>query len=214
MTRDKGRWARVLAVSAVALGASRAPEPRTVVFVGTSLTAGYGLDDPSDAYPALVQAKIDSAGLSYRTVNAGVSGETSAGTLRRVPWLLRGALDVLVLETGANDGLRGLDVAATRANIDSIVRRVRVARPGVRICLVQMEAPPNMGASYTAAFRAIYPGVAREEKVVLVPFLLAGVAGHADLNQADGIHPNLRGEQIVAANVWHSLEPVLRAAAE
>jgi acyl-CoA thioesterase I len=214
MTRNKGRWASTLAAVVLVLGAARAPEARTVVFVGTSLTAGYGLDDPDDAYPALVQAKIDSAGLSYRTVNAGVSGETSAGTLRRVPWLLRGAVDVLVLETGANDGLRGLDVRATRANIDSIVRRARVARPGVRICLVQMEAPPNMGASYTAAFRAIYPAVAREEGIVLLPFLLAGVAGHAELNQADGMHPNVLGERIVAANVWRGLEPVLRAVAD
>ena len=183
---------------------------RSLVFVGTSLTAGLGLD-PDEAYPALIAAKIDSAGLPYTVVNAGISGETSAGALQRIDWLLRGPMDVLVLETGANDGLRGLPVASTRANIRAILERVRRARPGTRLVLVQMEAPPNLGAEYTSAFRAMFPAVARETGATLLPFLLEGVAGESALNQADGIHPNVRGERIVAENVWRALRPLLDA---
>jgi acyl-CoA thioesterase-1 len=186
--------------------------PRTVVFMGTSLTAGLGLD-LDQAYPALLQRKIDSAGLPFHVVNAGLSGETSAGALRRVPWLLRGPVDVFVLETGANDALRGLDVDSTRGNIVAVIRAVRAARPHAAIGLVAMEAPPNMGPRYTAAFRAVYPEVARETGVRLLPFLLSGVAGRADLNQGDGIHPNVRGAAIVADTVWRGLEPLLRSAA-
>lgn len=182
---------------------------KMVVIMGTSLTAGYGLD-PAQAYPALLQQKIDSAALPFTVVNAGLSGETSAGALRRVQWVLRQPTDVFVLETGANDGLRGLDVDSTRANVLAIVRAAHAARPGVPICLVAMEAPPNMGPRYTAAFRAIYPAVARATGAVLFPFLLADVAGHPALNQDDGIHPNAAGEVIVAATVWRALKPVLR----
>ncbi len=189
---------------------ARGPARGTVLILGTSLTAGLGLD-PDDAYPALLQRKIDAAGLPFAVVNAGLSGETSGGALRRVAWLLRGPVDVFVLETGANDALRGLNVDSTKANLIAIVRAVRVARPGARICLVAMEALPNMGPQYTAAFRAIYPAVARETGAVLFPFPLAGVAGHAGLNQADGIHPNVHGETIVAETVWTALAPVLRS---
>lgn len=180
-----------------------------MLFVGTSLTAGLGLD-PDDAYPALLGRMADSAGLAVDVVNAGVSGETSAGALRRTEWLLRGATDVFVLETGANDGLRGLDVDSTRANIEGIVRAVKSARPDASILLVQMEAPPNLGARYTTRFREMFPAIARAEGVTLAPFLLEGVAGQGALNQSDGIHPNERGAQRVAATLW----PVLRAALE
>lgn len=180
--------------------------------MGTSLTAGLGLD-PDQAYPALLQRRIDSAGLPFTVDNAGLSGETSAGALRRVGWLLRAPIDVLVLETGANDALRGLNVDSTRANIDSLIRTVARAQPRARICLVQMEAPPNLGPQYARAFHAIYPEAARAEGVSLLPFLLSDVAGRSALNQADGIHPNVAGSRIVAANMWRSLEPVLRAAA-
>jgi acyl-CoA thioesterase-1 len=192
--------------------AATGTERRTVLIEGTSLTAGLGLD-PDEAYPALLQHKIDSTGLPFVVENAGLSGETSAGALRRVEWLMRGPIDVFVLEAGANDGLRGLDVDSTRGNIVGVIRAVRRSHPAARICLVQMEAPPNMGPRYTAAFRELYPSVARGEGVTLFPFLLRGVAGRSDLNQADGIHPNLRGERIVAATVWEALAPVLRAAA-
>lgn len=181
----------------------------TVVFVGTSLTAGLGLD-PDSAYPALVDRRADSAGLPIEVVNAGLSGETSAGALRRIDWLLTGPGDVVVIETGANDGLRGLNVDSTRANISAILRKVKAAKPEATLLLMQMEAPPNLGASYTGAFRAMFPALAREHGATLVPFLLEGVAGKASLNQPDGIHPNEQGERIVAANVWRSLEPVLR----
>ena len=177
--------------------------------VGTSLTAGLGLD-PEDAYPALLQRKADSVGLHFDFVNAGLSGETSAGALRRVDWLLRGPADVVVIETGANDGLRGLNVDSTRANLQALIGKVKAARPSARILLAQMEAPPNLGAKYTAAFRAMYQDVARETGVSVMPFLLEGVAGVTRLNQGDGIHPNEEGEQIVASNVWRALEPLLR----
>ncbi len=184
----------------------------TVVFLGTSLTAGLGLD-PEHAYPALVQAKIDSAGLRYRVVNAGVSGETSAGALRRIDWLLRDHPAVLVIETGANDGLRAQDPDSTRANIQAIIDRARAVSPAPRIVLVGMEALPNYGPLYARRFRAIYPDLAKRNHLPLVPFLLAGVAGVDSLNQADGMHPTAAGQRIVAQTVWKTLGPVLRRSA-
>ncbi len=184
----------------------------TVLIVGTSLTAGLGLD-PDQAYPALLQRKVDSAGLPYQVVNAGLSGETSAGALRRIGWLLRQPIAVFVLETGANDGLRGLDVDSTKTHVAAILDSVRRADPRAAICLVQMEAPPNLGPRYTRAFHDLYPAVARAQGATLLPFLLQGVAGESALNQADGMHPNVTGERIVAATVWSGLEPVLRARA-
>ena len=180
-----------------------------VLFAGTSLTAGLGLD-PDSAYPMLIQQKIDSAGLHFEVVNAGESGETSAALLQRLDWLLRGDFAVMVIETGANDGLRGISVPAMRQNVEAIVRRVQSARPSARVVLVQMEAPPNLGPQYTTAFHAVFPEVARATGVTLLPFLLDGVAGRRELNQNDGIHPNMKGERIVAGNVWKGLEPVLR----
>ena len=179
-----------------------------MLFLGTSLTAGLGLD-PDSAYPQLIQRKIDASSLPYQVVNAGVSGETSAGLLRRLDWVLKGSADVIVVETGANDGLRGIPVDAVRATISDVLTRIKRARPTATVALVQMEAPPNFGQQYTAAFREMYAQVAKEHGAVLLPFLLDSVAGHPRLNQADGIHPNSAGEQIVARNVWKGLEPVL-----
>lgn len=176
----------------------------TVLFIGTSLTAGLGLR-PEQAYPALVQDKADSAGTPIVSVNAGVSGETSAGALNRIDWVLRGPADIVVLETGANDALRALPVAEARANISQILDRIKTAKPHAKIFLVQMEAPPNLGQQYASAFHDMYGELAREKGATLIPFLLNGVAGHADLNQADGLHPNVTGEKIVATNVWDSL---------
>jgi acyl-CoA thioesterase-1 len=181
---------------------------RRVLFVGTSLTAGYGLE-PDQAYPALIARRIDSLGLNYEVVNAGVSGETSAGALRRIDWLLRAPVDVFVLETGANDGLRALSVDSMRANIQVILDKVRATHPAARVILVGMEAPPNLGPRYTSAFHAVFPELARKNGAVLVPFLLADVAGVDSLNQADGIHPNARGAQIVADRVWRALRPLI-----
>jgi acyl-CoA thioesterase-1 len=165
--------------------------------------------DPDSAYPQLIQRKIDSAGLAYEVVNAGVSGETSAGLVRRLDWLLRGTFDVVVLETGANDGLRGTPVATARKNIRTIIDSIRATRPNARVLLMQMEAPPNLGAEYTREFHDMYGDVARETGAVLLPFLLEGVAGNRELNQGDGLHPNMQGERIVAENVWGGLGPEL-----
>lgn len=188
-----------------------AGRPR-VVFLGTSLTAGYGLD-PSDAYPALIQRKIDSAGLSFEAVNAGVSGETSAGALRRIDWLLKAPPAVLVIETGANDGLRGQDVDSVEANIQAIIHRANSLTPEPRVVLVGMRMLSNYGADYTRRFEAIYPALAKRNGLVLVPFLLDGVAGVDSLNQADQIHPTAAGQRRVAETVWRTLEPVLRKVA-
>jgi acyl-CoA thioesterase-1 len=182
---------------------------RTILFAGTSLTAGYGLE-PDSAYSYLIQRKIDSAGLPFETVNAGVSGETTAGLVQRLDWLLRGNFDVLVIESGANDGLRGVTAAAIERNLREVIRRTREARPEARILLVQMEALPNYGRSYGTAFHDLYRSIARDMDVTLLPFLLDGVAGRSELNQGDGIHPNMEGERIVAENVWRGLEPILR----
>jgi len=181
---------------------------KTVLFLGTSLTAGLGLE-PDSAFPQQLQRKIDAAGLSYQTVNAGVSGETSAGLLRRLDWVLQRPADVIVVETGANNGLRGQPVAGTQATIGQILDRIHREQPKARVLLVQMEAPTNLGASYTSAFRAMFPALARSHGATLLPFLLDGVAGRPALNQADGIHPNYVGERIVTENVWRGLEPVL-----
>jgi acyl-CoA thioesterase-1 len=179
-----------------------------ILFVGTSLTAGFGLD-PEEAFPALLQRRIDAAGLRYRVVNAGVSGETSAGARRRLGWLLRQPVAVLVVETGANDGLRGQDPDATRQNIQAILGEARRQQPPPKLVLVAMEALPNYGDDYRRRFRAIYPELATANHATLVPFLLDGVAGVARLNQPDGIHPTAEGHSIVAANVWKVLRPVL-----
>src|SRR3982751_436387 len=181
---------------------------RTLLFLGTSLTAGLGLD-PDSAYPQRIQRKIDAAGLPYQVVNAGVSGEASAGLLRRLDWVLKRPADVVVVETGANDGLRGLPITATSATIGNVLDRIRRDRPAAALLLVQMEAPPNMGQEYTRAFHAMFPTLAKEHGATLMPFLLDSVAGRTSLNQTDGIHPNNTGEAIVANNVWRTLQPVL-----
>lgn len=180
-----------------------------VLFLGTSLTAGLGVSD-AEAYPALIQQAIDSAGLTFRVVNAGESGGTSAGGLRRLDWLLRQPVSVLVLELGANDALRGQDLDATRQNLHEIVRRTRAAYPDVAIVIAGMQAPPNLGERYTTAFREMFPDLARRNHAALIPFLLEGVAAVAELNQADGIHPTAAGQRLIAENVWKVLEPVLR----
>jgi len=196
-----------LAIAAVSL---RADEPRTVVFFGDSLTAGYGLDDPAtEAYPALIQEKITAEKLPWRVVNAGLSGETSAGGLRRVDWILRQPADVFVLALGANDGLRGIDPAVSTVNLQGIVDRVRAKYPAAKIVLVGMQMPPNFGEEYTRAFAAMYPALAAKNHLVLVPFLLEGVGGHSELNQPDGIHPTAQGAAVAAQNVWKVLEPLL-----
>ncbi len=179
-----------------------------MLFLGTSLTAGYGLE-PDQAYPALVQHKIDSLGLRWRAVNAGLSGETSAGALRRLDWLLQGPIRIVVVETGANDGLRGLDLDSTHANLEAILAKVRGYDTTITIVLAGMEVPPNLGPRYARRFHDLYATLARQRRLTLIPFLLQGVGGSDSLNQADGIHPTARGQQIVAENVWKVLRPLL-----
>lgn len=193
--------------------AERSADPRpSILFVGTSLTAGYGLRDPAtQAFPALLQQRLDSAGRRFRVVNAGVSGESSAGALSRIDWLLgRDSIAILVVETGANDGLRGQDPDSVRARIQVIFDRARRRTPPPRLVVVGMEALPNLGQDYVRRFRAIYPEVARANRAALVPFLLEGVAGVDSLNQDDGIHPTAQGHRILADNVWKILEPLTR----
>jgi acyl-CoA thioesterase-1 len=184
-------------------------ERPSVVFLGTSLTAGLGLE-PEQAYPALIQQKIDSAGLAFRVVNAGVSGETSAGARRRVDWLLREPVAVLVLETGANDGLRGLPPDSLRANIQAVFDRAKATAPAPKLVLVGMRVPTNYGRAYTERFQSVYPELARENDARLVPFLLDGVGGIPRLNQPDGIHPTAEGQRVMAETVWRVLGPLLR----
>ncbi len=186
--------------------AGQGPVQGRIVFLGDSLTAGLGLA-PEQSYPALLQRKLDANGYRYEVVNAGVSGDTSAGALRRLDWSLEGDVKILVVALGGNDGLRGLSPQDMKANLTAIVERAR--QRDITVILTGMEAPPNYGADYTRQFRDVYLDLAKTYDVRVVPFLLQGVAGVSGLNQADGIHPNARGAQLVADLVWRALEPVL-----
>ena len=181
---------------------------KTILLFGDSLTAGMGLD-PNEAFPAVIQEKLDSLGLNYEIINAGLSGETTASGKNRVDWVLNQEVDIFVLELGANDGLRGIPLEETEKNLQQIIDIVQEKYPNTRIILAGMEIPPNMGPEYTTEFRSIFPKLAKKNEVKLIPFLLEGVAGHPDLNQEDGIHPTAEGHKIVAANVWKVLEPML-----
>jgi acyl-CoA thioesterase-1 len=205
--------AQALSLQMVFAADSPAPtsDRRTVVILGDSLAAGFGLD-PSEAFPAVLQKKVDEAHLLFTVVNAGISGDTSAGGLRRIDWLLKRRVDVLVLELGGNDGLRGIPVDTTRTNLQSIIDRTKQKYPQTQIVIAGMQMPPNMGAEYTAAFEKIFPELAKANKAALIPFLLEGVGGKPDLNLPDLIHPTAEGQKIVANNVWVVLKPVLESA--
>ena len=181
---------------------------KTIVFFGNSLTAGYGLE-PTEAFPALIQKKIDSLKLPYKVINAGVSGETSAGGNGRIEWILQQPVDVFVLELGGNDGLRGIPTAETRRNLQAIIDKVKAKYPDAKIVIAGMQMPPNMGHIYTAEFRNIFPDFAKKNNIALIPFLLQGVGGEAKLNLEDGIHPTAEGHKILAENVWDMLEGIL-----
>jgi acyl-CoA thioesterase-1 len=182
-----------------------ATRPR-IVFLGDSLTAGLGLPR-EQSVPSLIQARLNAAGYQYEVINAGVSGDTSAGGLSRLDWSLEGDVEVLVIELGANDGLRGLPPAQMKNNLDEIITRAK--RRGITVILTGMEAPPNYGPLYTSEFRAVFSDLADDHDVAFVPFFLEGVAGNAKLNQRDGIHPNAEGARLVEALIWRTLEPVL-----
>ncbi len=183
--------------------------PTRMLFIGTSLTAGLGLPDPVEAWPGQIALIADSLGYPVRLQNAGLSGETSAGALRRADWLLKDSADVVVIETGANDGLRGLSIDDLRRNLTGIVTKVRAAHPSAEIVVVQMQAPPNMGGAYARGFQGVFPEVSQAAGATLTPFLLDGVAGIASLNQADGIHPTKEGAAKAARNVWPAIRGVL-----
>jgi acyl-CoA thioesterase-1 len=180
----------------------------TILFFGDSLTAAMGLD-PAEGFPAEIKKIIDSLGLNYEVVNAGLSGETTAAGKNRIDWVLNQEVDVFVLALGANDGLRGIPVEETRKNLQAIIDAVREKNPDVEIVLAGMQIPPNMGPEYTTDFREIFPQLAEENDIYLIPFLLEGVAGDPNLNQQDGIHPTAEGDDIVAQNVWEVLEAVI-----
>lgn len=183
-------------------------ETGIILFFGNSLTAGMGVE-PDEAFPAIIQDKIDSLGLNYQVVNAGLSGETTAGGRNRIDWVLNQEVDVFVLELGANDGLRGVPVEETRKNLQAIIDIVREKNPDTQIILTGMQMPPNMGQDYTTRFRNVFPELAEENNIHLVPFLLQDVGAVPELNQGDGIHPNAEGHEILAKNVWEILKPVI-----
>jgi len=184
--------------------------PRVIVVLGDSLTAGYGLD-PAQAYPSLLQQRINAAGWNFTVLNAGQSGDTTAGGLRRIDWLLRHKIDVLILALGANDGLRGIDLDVTKANLQAMIDHAKRKYPDIRIVLASMRMPPNLGKDYVSRFQAIYPDLAKQNQVALIPFLLEGVAGHPDSNQDDMMHPTAEGQKVVADNIWRVLQPLLQA---
>ncbi len=181
---------------------------KTILFFGNSITAGYGIDK-DEAFAGLIQAKIDSLGLGYKVINGGLSGETTASGLNRIDWFLEEKPDIFVLELGANDGLRGIDLSETQKNLEKIIEVVKGKYPETKVVLAGMQIPPNMGKEYTSTFKTIFPEIAREKEVTLIPFLLEGVAGNPQLNQADGIHPTKEGHRIIAKTVWEYLQPLL-----
>jgi len=184
--------------------------PGRIVVLGDSITAGFGLEDPDQAYPALLQRKIDAAGLRYTVANAGLSGDTTAGGLRRVDWALGDGADVLIIALGGNDGLRGLSPRQTEENLLGIIKKARAKSPAIAVIIAGMQMPENMGREFVEKFSAVFPRVAQEAGVTLMPFLLDGVGGVPELNQADFIHPTPEGQKKVAENVWRVLEGVLR----
>lgn len=182
---------------------------KTILFFGDSITAGYGLDDTNDAFPGIIQTKIDSLGLDYQVVNSGVSGETSAGGRSRIDWILNQDINIFVLELGANDGLRGVAITETKANLQAIIDTVKAKSPDTKIVLAGMQLPPNMGTDYTTQFRAIFADLASKNELAFIPFILKDVGGIAELNQNDGIHPTAEGHKILANTVWEVVSKVI-----
>ncbi len=202
-------WTSFLPCKAIAQAVKSEQSAGTLLFFGDSITAGYGIA-PEQAFPALIQKRISTMGWRMNVVNAGLSGETSAGGLRRIDWILRQKVSVFILGLGANDAMRGIDLAITRKNLEKILDRVRQSYPEAKLVVLGMQAPPNLGQTYTRGFRDMFPGLARQYKAALVPFLLQGVGGIPELNLADGIHPTVKGHAIIAESVWEILKPVLK----
>ncbi len=225
---DSAKTEVATADSATASSSATSSKKKVIVFFGNSLAAGYGLDNTADAFPNRIGARIDSLGLPYRVVNAGLSGETTAGGRSRIGWILRqpgpvrrsryaGAggtgADIFVLELGGNDGLRGIPLKSSRENLQAIIDTVRLRNPATKIVIAGMQIPPNMGKAYTIEFRGIFKEIATKNKAVLIPFLLENVGGIPKLNQPDGIHPNVQGHRIVTENVWKIIGPMVEGGA-
>jgi acyl-CoA thioesterase-1 len=185
-------------------------DAKTILFFGDSITAGYGLDDTNDAFPGILQEKIDSLGLKYSVINSGVSGETSAGGKSRINWVIKQKPTIFVLELGANDGLRGVEVDQTIKNLQAIINTVKEKSPETKIVLTGMQMPPNMGVKYTTEFKQLFFDLAKENNLEFVPFILEGVGGVPSLNQGDGIHPNVKGHEILAETVWEVLGTLVK----
>lgn len=186
----------------------KAQEKKTILIFGDSITAGYGVE-PEQSFPSLIQNRIDSLALNYEIINGGLSGETSAGGLRRIDWVLQREVDIMILELGGNDGLRGIDLSSTKQNLQEIVDKAKAKYPSMLIIIAGMQVPPNLGIEYTQEFRDIFPALARENDLPLIPFILEKVGGLEEYNQPDQIHPNAEGHKLVAETVWEYLYPVL-----
>lgn len=184
-------------------------QPKRILFFGDSITAGNGIQK-ENAFPALIQQKIDSLDWNFKAVNAGLSGETSAGGLRRVDWMLKQPVSVFVLELGGNDGLRGIDLDVTKENLQKIIDKVESKYPDARIVIAGMQVPPNLGPEYTEKFKTMYPELAQKNDAALIPFLLEGVGRNPEMMQGDGIHPNAKGHKVVSEIVWDTLKPILQ----
>lgn len=209
MLRVSGVGVALGLFNGVAFGqATAATATKTILFLGDSLSAGSGVK-PQQAFPALVQEKIRERGLPFKVVNAGLGGDTTAGGVRRLDWLLQQKVDVLVLELGGNDGLRGLPVGSIKANLQAMIDKAKAKYPDVKIVIAGMQMPPNVGAQYREEFRQVFYDVAKENNATMIPFLLEGVGGLREFNQPDLIHPNPQGHKIVADVVWQTLEPLL-----
>ncbi|MBC8039186.1 MAG: arylesterase [Opitutaceae bacterium] len=201
----------LLFACAILFSTARADATKTILVFGDSLTAGYGLDDAAtEAFPGILQKKITDAGLPHRVINSGSSGETTAGGLRRIDWVLRAPVDIFILELGGNDGLRGLSPSVAQKNLQGIIDKVRAKNPSAHIVLAGMTMPTSMGEAYVREFSAIFPALAKTNNATLIPFLLEGVGGVPELNLPDGFHPNAAGHKIVAEVVWKTLEPLLK----
>lgn len=204
-----GKLYIILAILMVAITNVTGQDKKTILIFGDSITAGYGVE-PQQAFPALIQNRIDSMGLNYTVINGGLSGETSAGGLRRIDWVLQRKVDVMILELGGNDGLRGIELSSTKENLQKIIDKALVKYPKIKILIAGMQVPPNLGTDYTNEFQTIYPSLAKENSIPLIPMILDKVGENTNLMQSDQIHPNIEGHKVVAEEIWKALQPLLK----
>ncbi len=198
----------IIVLSVLMCISSEAQQKKSILFFGDSISAGYGIQ-PQQAFPAVIQDKIDSLGLNYEVINGGLSGETSAGGLRRINWVLQRNIDIMILELGGNDGLRGIDLSSTKDNLQQIIDRAKAKNPEIEIIIAGMQVPPNLGTDYTKEFQDLYPELAEKNNLTLIPLILDEVGGRDEFMQPDQIHPNVKGHKVVAETVWETLKPFL-----